>query len=125
MSGAERCHMRAALCKSFDGPEAIVVESLPDPEPAPGEVIVRVKAAALNFLDTLIVRGKDQFKPELPFSPAAEFAGVVAKIGRGISGWSVGQRVCGSMGWGAARQLIWVKAGLRSAVPLVVDERGP
>ncbi len=115
--------MRAALCKSFDGPEAIVVESLPDPEPAPGEVIVRVKAAALNFLDTLIVRGKYQFKPELPFSPAAEFAGVVAKIGRGISGWSIGQRVCGSMGWGAARELIAVKAETLIAVPDAVDDR--
>jgi len=73
--------MRAALCKSLEGPRSIAVEEIPDPEPQAGEILVRVRAAALNFLDTLITRGKYQFKPELPFSPAAEIAGTVEKIG--------------------------------------------
>ena len=62
--------MKAALCKTLDGPDGIVIADLPDPAPGPGEVVVRVRAAALNFLDTLITRGKYQVKPDLPFSCA-------------------------------------------------------
>jgi NADPH2:quinone reductase len=102
--------MKAALCKSLDGPEAIVIEDVPDPVPGPGEALVRVKVAALNFLDTLITRGKYQFKPELPFSPAAEVAGVVEELGPGAAGLIVGQRVCGYLGWGGAREKVVAKA---------------
>ncbi len=96
--------MRAALCKSLDGPDGIAVEELSDPMPGPGEVRVRIRAAALNFLDTLITRGKYQFKPELPFSPAAEIAGEIDMLGPGVEGLAVGQRVCASFGWGGARE---------------------
>ena len=60
--------MKAALCKTLDGPDAVVIEEIADPVAGPGEVVVRVRAAALNFFDTLILRGKYQFKPELPVS---------------------------------------------------------
>jgi NADPH:quinone reductase len=102
--------MKAALCKSLDGPNAIVIEELPDPTPEPGQVIVRVKAAALNFLDTLVVQGKYQYKPALPFSPASEFAGVVESLGAGVTSVRVGERVMGYMQMGAAREKIAVPA---------------
>lgn len=109
--------MKAALCKSLDGPEAIVIEEIADPAPVPGEVVVRVKAAALNFLDTLITRGKYQFKPDLPFSPAAEIAGVVEAVGDGVSDLKPGQRVCGYIAWGGAREKVAVPAKLMIPIP--------
>lgn len=109
--------MKAALCKSLDGPGAIVIEEIEPPVPAAGEAVVRVKAAALNFLDTLITRGKYQFKPELPFSPAAEIAGVVEAVGDGVTEVEVGQRVCGYIGWNGAREQIAVPAKLMIPIP--------
>jgi NADPH2:quinone reductase len=109
--------MKAALCKSLDGPEAIVIEEIADPVPGPDEVVVRVRAAALNFLDTLITRGKYQFKPELPFSPAAEIAGVVETVGTGVGDLKPGQRVCGYIAWGGAREKVAVPAKLMIPIP--------
>ena len=70
---------------------------LPTPEPAAGEVTAAVKAAALNFFDTLIIAGKYQMKPAFPFSPAAEFAGVVDRVGSGVTTFRPGDRVAASM----------------------------
>lgn len=114
--------MKAALCKSLGGPDAIVIEDVPDPVPGPGEVLVHVKAAALNFLDTLITRGKYQIKPELPFSPAAEVAGVVEQVSADVDGLAVGQRVCGYLGWGGAREKIVAKAMHLVPVPNGVSD---
>lgn len=61
--------MKAALCKSLEGPSALVIDELAVSQPGPGEVLIDVKAAALNYFDTLITRGKYQSKPDLPFSP--------------------------------------------------------
>ncbi len=109
--------MKAVLCKTLDGPDALVVEELPDPEPGPGEVVVGVKAVALNFFDTLITRGKYQYKPPLPFSPGGEMAGVVEKLGPGVSDLKPGQRVCGYLGAGAAREKVAVSADVLLPVP--------
>ena len=114
--------MKAALCKTLGGPGEIVVEDLPDPVAGPGEVVVRVRAVALNFLDTLISRGKYQYKPELPFSPAAEIAGVVESVGPGGHRLRAGQRVCGYLGWGGARQKLATKGDMLVAVPDGVDD---
>lgn len=114
--------MKAALCKSLDGPQAIEIADIADPVPAAGEVVVRVRAAALNFLDTLITRGKYQFKPALPFSPSAEFAGVVEILGPGVEGVVVGDRVCGYLGWGAARERIVAPAAALVPVPDAVPD---
>lgn len=115
--------MKAALCKSLDGPAGVVVEDVPDPVAGEGEVIVRVRAAALNFFDTLITRGKYQTKPELPFSPSGEIAGSVAALGPGVTGFSVGDRVAAYVGYGGAREKLAVPAA--SLVPIpdrVTDE---
>ena len=114
--------MRALLCTAWGGPEGLTVESLPDPEPAPGEAIVRVKVAALNFLDTLIIRGKYQVRPQLPFSPAAEVAGVVERTGADVKSLSPGQRVMGFLGWGGAREFVAVEASRLIPVPDMVSD---
>lgn len=114
--------MKAALCKSLDGPEAIVVETLPDPVPGAGEVVVRVTAAALNFFDTLITRGKYQHKPQLPFSPAGEIAGVVESLGEGVDGLKPGDRVACYLGWGGAREKVAVEASVCVPIPAGVSD---
>jgi NADPH2:quinone reductase len=78
---------------------------------------VRVHAAGLNFLDTLITRGKYQYRPDLPFSPAGEISGVVERLGPGTSGIDVGQRVCAYLGWGGARELVTVNAAALIPLP--------
>jgi len=114
--------MKAALCKSLDGPEALVIEDVPEPEAGPGEVVVRVRAAALNFFDTLITRGKYQVKPALPFSPSGEIAGVVESLGPGVAGAAVGDRVAASVGYGGAREKIVVPAAGLIPVPAAVSD---
>jgi NADPH2:quinone reductase len=109
--------MKAALCKSLEGPAALVIEEIASPEPGPGEVLIGVKAAALNFFDTLITRGKYQAKPALPFSPSAEVAGVVKALGAGVSGLKVGDRVAAYLGWGGAREEVVAKAEAVIPIP--------
>jgi len=102
--------MKAVLCKHFGTPEDLEVADIAEPEAAPGQAVVRVKAAALNFFDTLIIAGKYQHKPPFPFSPAAEFAGLVERVGAGVTDLKPGDRVMGYMGWGAAREAVAVPA---------------
>lgn len=109
--------MKAALCKSFDGPQSLIVEDIPEPMPGPGQIRIKVEAAALNFFDTLIIRNKYQYKPELPFSPAAEMAGTVDVLGEGATGFTKGQRVLAYSGWGGAREKAVVKAEMAIPVP--------
>lgn len=109
--------MKAALCKSLDGPDAIVIEEIADPVAKDGEAVVRVKAAALNFFDTLQTRGKYQFKPPLPFSPAGEFAGVVESVGAGVSIVKPGDRVFGYGAGGAAREKLAAPAANLIPIP--------
>lgn len=109
--------MKAALCKSLDGPAGLSIAEVPEPLAGPGEVIVRVTAVGLNFADTLITRGKYQFKPELPFSPGAEICGVVEALGPGVSGIAPGGRVMAYVNWGGAREKIAVDAKALIAVP--------
>lgn len=108
--------MKAALCKSLVGPDGVSVEEIAEPVPRAGEVLVRVTAAALNFFDTLITRGKYQHKPELPFSPSGEIAGIVERTGVGVEGLAAGDRVAAYVGWGGAREKVVVAAD--AAVPI-------
>jgi NADPH2:quinone reductase len=114
--------MKAALCMRLEGPDGIEIVEIDDPVPGPGEVVVRVRAAALNFLDTLITRGKYQFKPDPPFSPAAEIAGEVVALGAGVDDLAVGERVAGYIGWGGAREKVAVKCELLVRVPEDIDD---
>lgn len=114
--------MKAALCKSLDGPEALVIEDIAVPQPGPGEVRIRVTAAALNFFDTLITRGKYQTRPELPFSPSGEVAGVVDALGAGVQGFAPGERVVAYLGYGGAREMVVAKAASVIPVPAGVTD---
>jgi NADPH2:quinone reductase len=114
--------MKAALCKSLDGPQAIAIEDVPEPRAGRGEALVRVTAAALNFFDTLITRGKYQHKPELPFSPAGEIAGVVEAVGKGVVGVAPGDRVAAYLGWGGAREQVVVGADALVPIPAGVSD---
>lgn len=92
--------MHAWICNAFDGPDALEWQEQITPEPGQGEVRVAIKAASLNFPDLLIVQGKYQMKPPLPFVPGAEFAGVVEAVGEGVKHLAVGTQVAGFAGTG-------------------------
>lgn len=114
--------MKAVLCKALDGSSGLEIVDLPDPVAGPGEVVVRVTAAALNFFDTLITRGTYQTKPDLPFSPSGEIAGVIEALGAGVAGWAVGQRVMAYLGYGGARERVVVSAERLISVPDEVSD---
>jgi NADPH2:quinone reductase len=113
--------MKALLCTRYGGPDDLELAELPDPVAAPGEAVVRVKAASLNFFDTLIIAGKYQYKPALPFSPAAEFAGTVESSGPGVTSFTAGDRVIGYMTYGAAREKVAISAGRLVKIPDGLD----
>jgi NADPH2:quinone reductase len=98
--------MRALLCQTYGPPETLSVVEIAAPTPGPGEVIVDVAFAGLNFFDLLIIENKYQVKPALPFSPAGEFSGIVSALGPGAEGFRIGDRVLGFGGFGAAREKI-------------------
>jgi NADPH:quinone reductase len=98
--------MKAVLCTQFGPPAALQLADIEAPRAGPGEALVRIKAVALNFFDTLLIAGKYQHKPPFPFSPGAEFAGVVESVGSGVANVDPGDRVIGYNGWGAARELV-------------------
>ena len=85
--------MRAMLSETVGGPDTLVMRELETPAPKKGEVVIRVRAAGVNFPDTLIIRDLYQMKPPRPFAPGGEVAGEIEAIGEGVSGLSVGQRV--------------------------------
>jgi NADPH2:quinone reductase len=113
--------MKALLCTRYGGPDDLELADIAVPEPAAGEALVKIAAAALNFFDTLIIAGKYQVKPPMPFSPAAEFAGTVEKLGPGVSGLKVGDRVLGYGSHGAAREYIAIAAERLVKIPDSVD----
>jgi NADPH:quinone reductase len=93
--------MKALLSTATGGPETLMLGELPDPVAGPGQVLVAVKAASINFPDVLIIEDKYQFKPARPFAPGGEIAGVVEAVGEGVTGFAVGDRVialCGNGG---------------------------
>src|SRR3954464_6482510 len=113
--------MKAILCTRFGGPDDLEFADFPDPMPGKGEVVVAIKAAALNFFDTLIIAGKYQVKPPFPFSPASEFAGIIESIGASVTGLAPGDRVLGYGGFGAAREKIAIPAQRVVKIPDTLD----
>ena len=106
--------MRAARCTEYGPPNGLEVVELDDPAPGPGEVVVRVHAAAVNFPDVLLVSNRYQVPAPLPFTPGSEFAGVVAALGPGVTGSPVGSPVAGAVMTGAfAEQVVVPVTGLR------------
>ena len=101
--GLSTAVMKALLSDAPGGPETLELREVPDPAPGPGELLVRVRAAAINYPDVLIIEDKYQLKPPRPFAPGGEIAGEVEAVGEGVEGWTVGRpadrRRRASAGW--------------------------
>jgi NADPH:quinone reductase len=113
--------MKAILCKTFGPPEKLVLEEVPAPRASAGQAVVDVKACGVNFPDTLIIEGKYQFRPEPPFSPGGEVAGVVSEVGEGVTSVEVGDRVVALMPWGGYAEKIVTDAARLIPIPDGVD----
>jgi NADPH2:quinone reductase len=113
--------MRALLCKEYGPPERLVLEELPSPAPGERQVLIRVAACGVNFPDTLIIQGKYQFRPPLPFAPGGELAGVVAAVGAGVTHLAVGDRVIAFIGWGGFAEEVVADANRVFRMPDEMD----
>src|SRR5947207_1327099 len=108
--------MKALLSIEPGGPETLSVEDIAEPAPGAGELLVRVRACAINFPDVLIIEDKYQLKPQRPFAPGGEIAGEVIAAGEGVSGWSPGDRLIAVIGFGGLAEQVVVAAD--RAIPL-------
>src|SRR5262247_823101 len=108
--------MKALLSHEPGGPETLRLTELPDPVPGAGELLVRVRAAAVNYPDVLIIEDTYQFKPPRPFAPGGEIAGEIAAVGEGVMGWKAGDRIVAVPGWGGMAEKVVIPA--KSAIPL-------
>jgi NADPH2:quinone reductase len=111
--------MKALLCTQHGLPESLTVQQVPDLVPQEHEAVVRVRAAGVNFPDTLIIQNLYQFKPALPFSPGGECAGEVLAVGSAVKNVKVGEKVIAFTGWGAFAEQ--VAADARSLLPLPAE----
>src|SRR6185295_19439953 len=93
--------MKAVVVRAFGPVETARVEDYPDPGARPGEVLVDIEAVETNYPDVLVIEGRYQFKPQLPFIPGKAAAGRIAALGEGVRGLAVGQRVAVQMEGGA------------------------
>ena len=92
--------MKAMMSNEPGGPQTLVWSDLQDPVPGKGELLIEIKAAGVNFPDTLIIQDLYQMKPPRPFAPGGEIAGVVAALGEGVEGFSIGDRILALTGHG-------------------------
>ena len=109
--------MKAVLCKAYGPPSGLVVEDVPALKAGPGQVVVGVKAAGVNFPDGLIIGGTYQVKPPLPFTPGLEVSGVVKEVGEGVTGLKPGMRVVSFPAAGGFAEELLVKASLVFPMP--------
>lgn len=113
--------MRAVVCKELSGPGGLVVEEVPVPEPGSGEVRIRVRAAGLNFADSLIIKGQYQDRPALPFVPGMEIAGEIEACGSAVAGFVPGDRVMAALGHGGFAEQAVTAAGNVVRLPDSID----
>ena len=109
--------MRALLSKETGGPDTLTIGDLPDPVAGRGQVVIAVRACAVNYPDVLIIEDKYQFRPERPFAPGGEVAGVIDSIGEGVTGWAVGDRVVAVTGHGGMVEKLAVPAAALHRLP--------
>jgi NADPH:quinone reductase-like Zn-dependent oxidoreductase len=109
--------VKALLSRAPGGPETLELAEIEDPMPGPGQLLVRVKACAINYPDVLIIEDKYQFKPPRPFAPGGEIAGIVEALGEGVQGWSVGDRLIAMLGHGGLSEKVVVPAALALRLP--------
>ncbi|MCJ2083075.1 NADPH:quinone oxidoreductase family protein [Methylobacterium sp. J-090] len=114
--------MKALLCTRLGGPDDLSLEDIADPVAGPGEAVVRITLAALNFFDTLIIAGRYQVKPDLPFSPGGEASGVIEDLGPDVTGFAVGDRVIVHQKFGTCRERIAVSTRHLTPIPGEVSD---
>jgi len=112
--------MRALLSREPGGPDTLRLEEADDPKPGSGELLVRVRASAINYPDVLIIEDKYQLKPPRPFAPGGEIAGEIEAVGDGVEGWSPGDRVIAVTGFGGLAEKVVIPAKSAFRLP---DER--
>ncbi|MNZ36006.1 Quinone oxidoreductase 1 [compost metagenome] len=100
--------MKAVLCKTLGPAQGLVLEEVASPVPKKNEILLDVHAAGVNFPDTLIIEGKYQFQPPLPFSPGGEAAGIISAVGEKVTDLKVGDRVMALTGWGSFAEQVAV-----------------
>jgi NADPH2:quinone reductase len=113
--------MRAVICAGFDGPDALRVGEMPEPELAPGKALVEIHAASVSFMDCLMVSGKYQMKPATPFVPGTDGAGIVRAVGAGVTRFKPGDRVACNDWFGAYAQAMVVPEIRVTRLPDAVD----
>lgn len=113
--------MKAIVCKQWGPPDSLELQELPELQVTEGHVLIDVKAAGVNFPDVLIIQNKYQFKPELPFSPGSELAGVVSAVGAGVKHVKVGDRVIAFIGYGAFAEQVLAPAAAVMPMPAGMD----
>lgn len=113
--------MKAVLCKAYGPPESLVIEDIEPLKPGRGQVVIDVKACGVNFPDTLIIQGKYQFKPAMPFSPGGEVAGIVKELGEGVERVKIGDRVIAFTGWGGFAEEVVADAARLIPMPGGMD----
>src|SRR5512136_1428310 len=113
--------MKAILCKRYGPPDSLVLEDVPPLKAGKGQVVVSVKAAGVNFPDTLIIQNKYQFKPELPFSPGSECAGIVMEVGEDVTRIKPSQAVIALTTYGCFAEEVIVNEAECIALPEGVD----
>jgi NADPH2:quinone reductase len=113
--------MRAVRCLAYGEPETLVLEDVPSPRPGPGEVLVDVAAASVNYPDVLLVRNAYQVSIAPPFTPGSDFAGTIRVLGPDVAGWRVGERVCGTVFVGAFAEQVCAGTAMLMRVPDGVD----
>jgi NADPH:quinone reductase len=109
--------MRAVVCKAFDDSQPLGVGTLPSPDLPAGYVRIAVRAAGVNFADTLMVKGQYQVKPPLPFAPGLEAAGYITEVSSDVQGFSVGDRVMATLEYGAYAEEAIAKASDTYVIP--------
>lgn len=113
--------MKAIVCDAFGPPSNLQYKEMPDPAPGPGEILLDVHACSVNFPDTLIIQGLYQIKPELPFSPGGDIAGVVLEMGPGVKGFNVGDEIVGFAPYGGFAEKAVLKANACFPKPAGMD----
>jgi NADPH2:quinone reductase len=118
--------MRAVICRAWGEVESLTVEDVATPQPARGQVLIDVKATAVNYADALMVAGRYQTRPPFPFSPGLETAGVVAACGEGVTRFAVGDRVMAILAYGGLAEMALADEAETFAVPdgMPFDEAG-
>lgn len=109
--------MKALYSTQVGGPETLEFLDVPDPVAGEGQLLIAVKACSINYPDVLIIEDRYQFKPDRPFAPGAEIAGVIEAIGAGVTGWKIGDRIIATTGSGGMVEKIAIPAASAFKLP--------